>query len=340
MVAFFYVCYNERGLPGVNTQTGSLTSQSMRIAYENEVEARTMALASATVVMVALLILLFLITLTSSTPNPPPVEYVEVNFGTSNVGSGSVQTYNKPNPSLRVENVKKSEDRPNPKVTTTPRIERTPVTRAERTENVKTSKTPSEKPIIASRAESPVSVPERPETKRPEATAPKTTPVPPRSEPTKKVETVDPNALYKRSAGGGGANGTNGRVAGVGGNNNGDDRSGVGDKGNPDGNINAREFYGKPGGSKNGVAMNVSGWAFGNNKLDKDDSDEGGKIIYQIRVDSDGNIVSARPMQQTVSPSVESFYRRQVMRFKLRPKGSVTPSELAVGTLTISISAN
>lgn len=312
----------------------------MRITYENEQEARTAAFAAATVAMVALLIILFLVTLTSTTPNPPPVEYVEVNFGTSDVGSGSVQTYNKPNPSLRAENVKKSEDRPNPKVTTTPRVERTPVTRATRTEDVKVSKIPAEKPIIASRAESPVSVAERPETKRPEATAPKTTPAPPRAEPVKKVETVDPSALYKRSSGGAGSNGTNGRAAGVGGNNNGDDRSGVGDKGNPEGNINAKEFYGKPGGSKSGVALNVSGWAFGNNRLDKDDSDEDGKIIYQIRVDSDGNIVSARPLQQTVSPSVESFYRRQVMRFKLRPKGSVTPSELSTGTLTISISAS
>ncbi|MEZ0484032.1 hypothetical protein [Fibrella aquatica] len=312
----------------------------MRIAYENETEARTVALAFATVSTVGLLIILFLVTLSSTTPNPPPVEYVEVNFGTSNVGSGSVQTYNKPNPSPRAENVKKSEDRPDPKVTTTPRVERTPVAPTTRTPDVKTSKAPAEKPVITSRSESPVSVAERPDTKRPEATSPKSSPAPPRAEPVKKVETVDPSALYKRSSGVAGSNGTNGRASGTGGNNNGDDKSGVGDKGNPEGNINAKEFYGKPGGGKSGLALNVSGWAFGNNKLEKDDSDDSGKIVYQIRVDSDGNIVSARPLQQTVSPSVESFYRRQVMRFKLRPKGSVTPSELSTGTLTISISAN
>ena len=318
----------------------------MRIAYENETEARTVALASATMVMVVLLIILFLVTLTSSTPNPPPIDYVEVNFGTSNVGSGSVQTFNKPNSSLRNENVKKSADRPNrnvesKKVTPTPRTERTPVVSRPPTEQTKIGKSPVEKPIIASRAESPVSVPDRPETKRPEASSPKSNPVPSRAEPVKKAETVDAGALYKRSGGGAaGSNGTNGRAAGTGGNNNGDDKSGVGDKGNPGGNINAKEFYGKPGGSKDGVALNVSGWAFGSNKLEKDDSDDSGKIIYQIRVDSDGNIVSARPLQQTVSPSVESHYRRQVLRFKLRPKGSVTPSELSTGTLTISISAN
>ncbi|CCH01173.1 hypothetical protein FAES_3164 [Fibrella aestuarina BUZ 2] len=312
----------------------------MRIAYENETEARAFAAAGAFSVMVVLLIVLFLVTISSTMPNPPPVQFVEVNFGTSDIGSGSVQTYNKPNPSPRAENVKKSEDRPNPKVTTTPRVERTPVAPVPKIEEAKPSKTIAEKPVIASRTESPVSVPEKAESRRTKATAPDPTPAPPRAEPAKKVETVDPSALYKRSSGGAGSNGTNGRADGVGGNNNGDNRSGVGDKGNPEGNINAKEFYGKPGGAKSGVALNVSGWAFGSNRLDKDDSDENGKIIYQIKVDSDGNIVSARPLQQTVSPSVESFYRRQVMRFKLRPKGSVTPSDLATGTLTISISAN
>ncbi|MBO0935967.1 hypothetical protein J2I47_05360 [Fibrella sp. HMF5335] len=311
----------------------------MRIAYDNEAEARTAAFAGSFAMMVLLLIVLFLVSISASTPQPPPVEYIEVNFGTSDVGSGSVQTYNKPNPSPRAENVKRSDDKPNPKVATTPRVERTRPTPSERTPEAKPAKTVSEKPIIASRAESPVTVPDRPETKRPEASSPKTVSAPPRTEPAKKVETVDPNALYKKSSGSGGSNGTNGKASGIGGNNNGDDRSGVGDKGNPDGNINAKEFYGKPGGSSSGVALNVSGWAFGNNRLDKDDSDEGGKIIYQIRVDSDGNIVSARPMTQTVSPSVERFYQRQVLRFRLRPKGSVTPSEITVGTLTVTISA-
>ena len=85
------------------------------------------------------------------------------------------------------------------------------------------------------------------------------------------------------------------------------------------------------------VLLSVDGWSFGSNHLDKDDSEETGKIVYQVRVDSNGNIVSARPMQQTVSPSIESFYRRQVLRFKLRPKSSITVSDLTVGTLTITL---
>ncbi|WP_148289315.1 hypothetical protein [Fibrella aestuarina] len=86
-----------------------------------------------------------------------------------------------------------------------------------------------------------------------------------------------------------------------------------------------------------GVTVNISGWSFGNNKITKDELGGEGKIVYQLRVDN-GNIVSARPLQQTVSPSVESFYRQQILRLKLSPKGSIAPSDLTTGTLTVNIS--
>jgi periplasmic protein TonB len=312
----------------------------MRIVYDNETEARTVAAAGALGLMVLLCAALFLFSISGTVPNPPPVEYVEVNFGTTDIGSGSVQTYNKPNPSPRAEDVKPSDERPEPKVAPKPQVERTPATPLPKVEAVKPSKVVADKPLIASKAESPVNVPDKVETRRPKPTPPEAPPASARPEPPKKAETVNTGALYKKTSGSGGSNGTAGRAEGVGGNNNGDNVSGVGDKGNPEGNINAKEFYGKPGGASSGVALNVSGWAFGSNKLERDDSDERGRIIFQIRVDSDGSIVSARAIQTTVNPDVVEFYRRQVQRFKLRPKGSVTPSELSTGTLTVSISAN
>jgi periplasmic protein TonB len=312
----------------------------MRIAYENETEARTVAAAGALGTTVLLVSVLFLVSISGNVPDPPPVQFVEVNFGMSDVGSGSVQTYNKPDLSPRAEEVKPSDERPEPKVTPRPQVQRTPPTPVPKVEDSKPSKVVAEKPLIASKAESPINVPEKVETRKAKLTPTETPAAVTRSEPLRKEETVNTGALYKKSSGSGGSNGTIGRAEGVGGNNNGDNASGVGDKGNPEGNINAKEFYGKPGGASSGVALNVSGWAFGSNKLDKDESDERGKIIFQIRVDSDGSIVSARPIQTTISPDVVEFYKRQVLRFKLRPKGSVTPSELSTGTLTVSISAN
>lgn len=310
-----------------------------RPAYENENEARTLGFVGAFAITLIVLMILFLVTISSSIPQPPPIQFVEVNFGTDAVGSGSIQTYNKPSDSKNAVDVKKAEDRPNPKITTTNRVERTPPTPVPKVEEkVKVSKTVAEKPDIASKVESPVSVREKPEKVEPKRTeAPKPSPAPPRAEPTpKKVETVDPNALYKRSSGGGGSNGTVGRASGTGGNNNGDDKSGVGDKGNPDGKIDAKEYYGKPGGASTGVAFNVAGWSIGNRAIDKDDSDESGKIVFRIRVDQSGNIVAVNVQETQVSPSVTEHYRRQVTRLRPQPKSSVVP-EISSGTVVIIV---
>ena len=307
-----------------------------RTAYENETEARTLAFAGASALSLLVLIILFLVTISSSIPQPPPIQFVEVNFGLDKVGSGNIQTYNKPNESKRAVDVKKAEDKPRPKITTTNRVEKTPVKPIPKVEDTKVSKTIAEKPLIASRVESPVSVAER-KAEPKKADAPKPTVAPPEERtPVKKVETVDPNALYKRSSGSGGSNGTVGRAAGTGGNNNGDDKSGVGDKGNPDGKIDAKEYLGKPGGSNTGVAFNVAGWSIGNKSLDKDASDESGKIVFRIKVDQSGSIVAVNVIETQVGPSVTDFYKRQISRLRPQPKSSVVP-EISTGTVTINV---
>lgn len=310
-----------------------------RITYENESEIRVKSLAGTLTIGGLLVALLLLIRLSQTVPNPPPIEFVEVNFGTTDRGSGRIQTYNKPSDSPNPVDVKPSENRPNPRQNTTPRLERTRVTPAPKVEEAKPAKVATEKPIIASKVESPVTTPERPEPRRVEApknTAPEERPAPPA--PPKKVETVNTDALFKKSSGGGGSNGTIGKASGTGGNNNGDDASGVGDKGNPNGKINAKEFYGTPGGSATGVAFDVSGWALASRPSVNDDSDETGKIVFQIKVNESGDIISVRQLQSTVSPSVSEVYRRAVQRLRLRPKGGTTPPT-ATGTITFIIKA-
>ncbi|GAB3956178.1 hypothetical protein GCM10028805_45230 [Spirosoma harenae] len=310
-----------------------------RIAYDNEDEIRVKSLAGAVIINVVLIILLLLVKLSQTIPNPPPIQFVEVNFGTDARGSGRIQTYNKASDSPRAEDVKAAEKRPNPKINTTPRVEKVKATPSPKVEEAKPAKVATEKPLIVSKAESPVTTPERPEPKRVEApknTAPVERPVPPA--PAKKVETINNDALFKKSSGGGGSNGTVGKAAGSGGNNNGDDASGVGDKGNPNGKINAKEFYGTPGGASSGVAFDVSGWALASRPAVNDDSDETGKIVFKITVDGDGEVIRVQQQQSTVSPSVSEQYRRAVQKLRLKPKGGSTPPT-STGTITFIIKA-
>ncbi len=310
-----------------------------RITFENEDDIRVKSLAGALIINVLLVVVLLLVRLSQTIPNPPPIQFVEVNFGLDNRGSGRTQTRNKPSDSPRAEEMKPADKRPEPRENTPPRVERTRVTPSPKVEEAKPAKTATEKPLIASKAESPVTTPERPEPKRvesPKATAPVERAAPPA--PPKKVETVNNDALFKKSSGGGGSNGTIGKASGTGGNNNGDDASGVGDKGNPAGKLNAKEFYGTPGGAPTGVAFDVSGWSLASRPNVNDDSDETGKIVFKITVDGDGEIINVRTQQTTVSPSIVEVYRKAVQRLRLRPKGGATPPT-ATGTITFIIKA-
>ena len=323
-----------------------------RITFENEDEIRIKSLAGAIIINVILIALLLLIHLSQTVQTPPPIQFIEVNFGTDMRGHGHIQTRNKASDSPNPEEVKAAEKHPNrtvepPKVNTTPRVEKTHVTptpKVEKVENAKPAKTATEKPLIVSKAESPVTTPERPEPKRiesPKATAPAERPAPPA--PPKKVETVNNDALFKKSghsapSGGGSSNGTVGKASGTGGNNNGDDVNGVGDKGNPNGKIDAKSLYGTPGGSSSGVAFDVSGWSLAGRPNVNDDSDETGKIVFKITVDGEGEITRVQTQQTTVSPAVVEVYRKAVQRLHLRPKGGATPPT-ATGTITFIITS-
>ncbi len=306
----------------------------LRPAFENEKEVRVLALSGTFAINLLLLLVLFYVRLWQSTPpQPPRVEFVEVNFGMDRVGSGRIQTHNQPNPSERAEEMKPPEAKPRPIEPPTPQPTRTeaPVSRA---------KPVAEKPIITSKAESPVTVAEKPPVKRPDAPAPAPVPVAkatPRPEPARPVETVNPNGLYRPKSGGkSGGNGTIGQASGTGGNNNGDDPSGVGDKGDPNGRVDAKGLYGSPNGTASGVSFSVSGWELASNINVSDGSDETGFIVFKIQVDQDGTVVSVRTQQTTVSPSVVDFYRRVVQRARLRPKSSAVAA-LSTGTVRYNI---
>ncbi|WP_405511403.1 hypothetical protein [Spirosoma sp. KNUC1025] len=89
-----------------------------RITFENEDDIRVKSLAGAVIINVVIVAILLLVHLSQTIPNPPPIQFVEVNFGTDNRGSGRIQTHNKPSPSPNPEEVKPAEKRPNPKENT------------------------------------------------------------------------------------------------------------------------------------------------------------------------------------------------------------------------------
>ena len=131
------------------------------------------------------------------------------------------------------------------------------------------------------------------------------------------IKKVDESALWKKSSGSG-----KGET--------------VGDQGNPKGSIEAGSLYGKPGGSKSGLALNVAGWGMGARPQVNDDSDESGRIVFEITVDDTGDIINVKVKEADVSQSVVDVYKRAVSRMKLVPKSDNVP-RTSKGTISFNI---
>jgi outer membrane biosynthesis protein TonB len=302
---------------------------SILVNRKEDREHQMIGLAGATIITSALVTLTLFVKIYHALPKTRVIEYVEVNFGNDAAGYGNVQTYNKASDSPRAENVKKSDDTPKVKTTSTPKVTPPPTPKVEAVKPVKTAPI---KPPITSKIESPVET--KAETKPVKTESKVTTPVPTApAKPTPEPKKIDESALFKKSSGSGkGSNGTNGTASGTGGNNNGDKPGTVGDQGNPKGSIDAS----KPGGAKTGLALNVSGWGMGARPQVNDDSDESGRIVFEITVDDTGDIINVRVKESTVSQSVVEVYKRAVSRMKLIPKSENVPST-SKGTITFNI---
>ena len=65
--------------------------------------------------------------------------------------------------------------------------------------------------------------------------------------------------------------------------------------------------------SSGGASLDLSGWIWDFEPEPDDQSDESGKIVFQIIVDEEGEIVGLKTLEKTVSPVVEKKYRDSVM---------------------------
>ncbi len=139
-----------------------------------------------------------------------------------------------------------------------------------------------------------------------------------------------------------GGNGTAGSSNEATGNNNGDRPGKVGDQGNPEGTLDAKALYGKPGkgGPGNGGSLNMPGWAFDRPPKPNDNSSESGRIVFSIKVDEDGNIVRCEKLESNVSDGLTKLYRDAVFKSSLSPtNASGVASTGASGTITFIINA-
>ena len=248
-----------------------------------------------------LLLLAFIFMVAWREPNPPYPEYgIEVNFGTSNVGSGEVQ------PNEPVNNSESEEEAQSEEISAEQESEEVIEEVAERQQETPVTE---ESEVIQQPIESPdVIKEEKEEVEKP------VEPVPKKEETVENPKEKEPEqpkspVVYQKKEG---ANGNTGENDSPKNNNQGDNPETVGDKGNPEGELDSRALYGNKGGGGGAPALKISGWYWDEIPNKKDASDENGYVEFSFVVDEEGYVGSIRVIQTTVSPSVVDFYKKQL----------------------------
>jgi len=241
------------------------------------------------------------------TPNPPLTEGgsgIELNYGTVDEGSGDIQTMNEANASPLEEEVAPSEQ--------TTAMEENPATETDPQPAVETS----EKILTTDDDESNVKLKEDAPTPKKEVIKDVV-----KEKPKEREKEAAPAAVKAEQVPKNASNGKTGTEDKIGGNSNGDKKDKVGDQGNPQGNVDAQALYGNPGtggsgagGSGGGGLLQMSGWKLVSNLKVDDQSSENGKIVFEIKVDEEGELISVKAIEKTVSQSLVKIYENKVWK--------------------------
>ena len=267
------------------------------------------------------LLLLFIFLIAWREPNPPLPDYgIEINFGTSEVGSGDIQPEDVSNQIENQENdLQTEEDVSEVEETIPDQSVQEPVT--EET---------AEMPEITEDIESPDLIEEKsePNTVREE-----------QKEETQNAEekiTEQPVEEDKEDTEGNQNEEAKEEEA----TSHGDNIDKEGDKGDEEGTVDARALYGNKGGG-GGVSYQLAGWIIDfEPKVDDTISERGGKIVFEITIDDKGEIISVKTIERSVSPSVEKLYRDEVQKLTFSKTAENTrPAPVSKGKITFIIKA-
>jgi len=100
----------------------------------------------------------------------------------------------------------------------------------------------------------------------------------------------------------------------------GDDAGKVGDKGSPEGKLDAKALYGKPGGGGggDGFGLTMSGWEWASKPRTPDLPDnEDGRIVFEIECDEDGEIVGITTLERGLTAKAEQLLKEEIRKNSL-----------------------
>ena len=274
----------------------------------------------------ALLFILFMFLLAWRAPDPPIPEYgIEVNFGLDDVGTGDVQ------PEIPA-NENSSEEEAAPEELPEEVVEEEVVEESEPVEEIS-------EPVEEQVVETPVTAEESPDIIPEEKEEPKKPEPKPEEKKEEVVEQKKPKEVEKKevvnpSDGAKGEEGENKEAQAA---NHGDNADEVGDKGDEQGTLDSRALVGNPGGGK-GASYDLAGWQWDFEPDPVDNSSENGKIVFEIKIDDQGEILQVRTLESGVSAAVVRIYKEEVQKLTFSRDGtSSVVAPVSTGTITFII---
>jgi len=259
-----------------------------------------------------IIILLFLWVTVWKEPYPPNPEIgIELNLGTSNTGSG--------NEPVASEEVMSEEEITTPVTEENSTDEEVVDASAEQMESEPTAT--EERPAVSNeglpieekKTEEKKSEPARQDTEKTKQVAETA------KEEKKPPPKTNPNALFP------GKNKSQGESS-----------TKKGDQGVKDGKVDADALMGPQGGGGK-IDFNMAGWAWRSPPRPNDKSDQNGKIVFEIRVNKDGEVMKVDLKETTVSQEVVRIYRNEVSKLSFYQTSQGKTVNSYTGSITFII---
>jgi outer membrane biosynthesis protein TonB len=288
---------------------------------ENPQEKKNKQIALVTTVGVhMLLFLLFLFVIAWRAPDPPLPEYgIELNFGVDEVGAGSTQ------PDEPAGSQQPSEDE----------VEESNTDQQESQEQVQEETTQEESTPVQEQAvtpqESTVAVKEEKKTETKPVEKPKEQEkkevVKTETKPVETTQKTQTQTTAEKTT----TDNKEGKPI-----SHGDDVNKTGDKGDPKGELDNKALYGKQGGGNNGAGLDLAGWNWDYIPNPNVPNNETGRVVFEIKVDDSGEIISIRTIERSVSLEAENICRKEVEKLTFSKTGTNVPA-ISTGRITFVI---
>jgi protein TonB len=291
---------------------------------ENQQEKKNKRIALATTIGVhALLLLLFMFVIAWRAPDPPLPEYgIELNFGLDNVGTGSVQ------PEEPAGSQQPSQDEVEEVNNDEPEQEEVETSEPAKPQEAQ----PQEQPVVTSK-ESPVAIkeekkPDPQPVEKPKEKEQKEV-VKTETKPTETAQKTTQTTAEKTTT-----DNKEGKPV-----SHGDDTNKTGDKGDPKGELDNKALYGNQGGGNNGAGLDLAGWNWDFIPKPNVPNNETGRVVFEIKVDDSGEIISIRTVERSVSLEAENICRKEVEKLTFSKTGTNVPA-ISTGRITFVIRSN